>query len=114
MMITEFFSALLLTVIIESIVAFIMRYRGKFFYLVLILVNIITNPAINFILLLVYQLGIYKLYIIAQVTLEIFVVIVEWKILKYAFPEEKKSLLLLSFSMNSASYIFGSLILKLL
>lgn len=109
-MIIKFFSALILTILIESITAYMLGYRGKLLYLTLLLINIMTNPTINLVLLLIYQMNNYTAYITSQLLLEILVVIVEWRLLKYTYPKEKKSLLLLSIIMNSASYLFGLII----
>lgn len=109
-MIIKFLLALMLTIIIESMTAYMLGYKGKLFYLTLSLINIITNPSINLILMLVYQINNYTAYITSQFLLEILVVIVEWWLLKYTFPKEKRSLLFLSIIMNSASYLFGLII----
>jgi len=44
----NFTVSLFLTLIIEIIVAFFFRMRGKYEILLVVLVNILTNPAVNF------------------------------------------------------------------
>lgn len=110
---SSFIAALLLTIGAESLAAFLMGYRGRVFFAVLALVNLMTNPLLNYILLLVPMLGLERWYYPILALLELGVVLVEWRILRYALQREPKSLLLLSALVNAASFLAGVLIFGL-
>lgn len=96
---------LALTEIIEALAAFLSGYRDKKFFIVLILINIITNPLLNCILTILYYFHI-ETFIITPV-LETFVVLGEWKLFEYALGKGERSYLLLSLIINLASYLIG-------
>lgn len=108
MIVSNFITAFLITSIIECLIAFLAGYRGKRFFLTVVLINLITNPALNYILLVLYSFNFLNL-LPAVLVLEIIVVIVEWRILTYAFGEKRK-FILLAVLMNAASYLTGLLI----
>ncbi|HBM80820.1 MAG TPA: hypothetical protein DD426_08285 [Clostridiaceae bacterium] len=112
MLINNFLLALLLTIMIESIVAFFLGYRDKRLYITLILANIITNPALNYILALIYYMGMYRLYKPAEIFLEIAAVIIEWRLFVYALDRNSKSMLKLSLAINVSSFLAGLLIFR--
>ena len=97
--------ALVLTEIIEALAAFLSGYRDKKFFIVLILINIITNPLLNCILMILYYFHIES-FIITPV-LEAFVVIGEWKLYEYALGKCERSYLILSLIANLSSYLIG-------
>ena len=102
---------LVLTIAIEELVSLILGRRGINRVLAVVAVNIGTNPLLNFILYVI------RLYITVPrigfiVTfLEIAVVIIEWRIYVYLFPEDKKGALLYSLFLNATSYLFGLFLL---
>lgn len=100
--------ALLLTEAVETITALLLGYRGKKFFKVLILINIITNPALNIILNIMYNIGIYNYAVLTL--LEVMVVFGEWRLFKFALGSSKKSFLSLSIIINLSSYIAGVLL----
>lgn len=110
MLISRFAAAFLVTDFVESIAAYALGYRGKLFYEVLFLINLISNPALNYILSLMYLFKLYSLYHAVRVILEFAVVILEWRILYSVFKNNSKKLLLLSAVMNMASYGAGILL----
>ncbi len=110
MIINNFIVPLLLTIIIECIVAFLLGYRRKKLFICVILVNFITNPFLNYIIILISYLGLIKLYLFFVIPLEIAVVFVEWGILQYTLGLGRKKMFLLSFLMNLTSYAIGLLI----
>ena len=113
MQISNLIAPLVLTVVIECMTAIIMGYRGKYLYITLVLVNVITNPLLNYIVSVVSLLWpVGSRYLI--IPLELAVVLTEWKLLSYAFPEKQKSFLTLSVLMNAVSYLTGLLITFLL
>lgn len=112
MILENFIRALILTEIIEAIAAFLLGYRGKRFYIVLMLINVLTNPLLNFILIVLYYFHIESLIITP--VLEVFVVIGEWKLFEYALGKQEKSYLFLSIIINLSSYLIGLLFNKIL
>lgn len=105
----NFITALVLTEVIEISVAFLLGYRGKKFYAVLILINIITNPLLNCILMILYYFNINS--IIITPVLEVLVIIAEWRFFKYVLGRNEKSYLFLSVLINLSSYIIGLIII---
>lgn len=101
----NFIKALVLTEAVEAMAAFLMGYRDKKFYTVLIIINIITNPMLNCILMILFYFNIKSLII--TLVLEVLVVIVEWRLFVYALNKHDKSYLLLSIIINLSSYIAG-------
>jgi hypothetical protein len=110
MIVISLISAFLITAIIEFIVAYLMGYRGKDFYIILALVNVITNPLLNYVLLILYFFNLLYYDFAVIIILEILVVLSEWRILSWAMPKQDKSFLLLSIVINVSSYLVGVLL----
>ena len=92
--------------ITEIVVTLLFGFRTKVFIVLIILINFITHPLLNFIIQILYALKVdVNLYYI--IPLEVAVIIVEWILLVYVFEKPKKKLLLLSFTMNTASFLAG-------
>ncbi|MCL2144322.1 MAG: hypothetical protein FWH43_02335 [Endomicrobia bacterium] len=100
---------LTLTIIIETSVALILT-RDKKFILLVIIAQIITNPALNF-LIQTYP----ELYFnpVAILLLEIAVVIIEWLFYLAFYGKKPLKLFLFSLLANAGSYFFGVFIQKL-
>jgi len=107
MLTSSYLVTLLLTLIIEILVAFVFGYRNKFVLLSIIFVNLITNPLLNCILWLNTSLGFFTTITTNLILLEILVVIAEWLLLVFALRQSFKSLLLLSLTMNFVSFSVG-------
>jgi hypothetical protein len=75
-----------------------------------ILVNLVTNPSLNYLLCLNDDLGIIRHRLPLILFLEIGVVLIEWALLVFALRGNKKSLFALSLAMNASSYLTGVLI----
>lgn len=103
-------SALLLTEVIEFITAYILGYRGKEFYKTLALINILTNPLLNYIIQVLFFFKLLYFRFPIVILLEVFVVIAEWRIFYYVFSKESKSYLGLSVIINASSFLIGLLI----
>lgn len=110
MIIIHMLIALILTDLIESATAFALGYRGLQIYIVILLINIITNPALNLIMQVVYLFFNRKMAIGWVLFLEILVVVLEWRILVYVYPKRSKQMLCMSAVMNAASYVGGIII----
>ena len=110
MIIINLISALLLTEAVEFAAAYFMGYRGREFYITLALVNIITNPLLNYILIVLCTFKLLHFPLITVLILEISVIVGEWRILSYAMGKKGKTFLGLSIVMNISSYLTGILI----
>jgi len=99
-----------MTVVIESGVAFALGYRSHRDLKCVFLVNVITNPALNFILIA------HNIFMgkspseLLIFVLEALIVIIEWRLLAKATNHGSKKMFLLSLAMNSASYLIGLLL----
>lgn len=102
--------ALLLTEIVEIAVALVLGYRRAREIIAVILVNLVTNPALNYLLFLNDSFGVIRQRLPLILFLELGVVLVEWALLVFTLRRNKTSLLVLSFTMNTCSYLTGVLI----
>lgn len=103
---TEYFIALILTIVIETTVAAIMGYRSRRMLTAVIIVSLMTHPALHYLLWLNTEYRIVAQWP-ALFVLEGVVVIVEWLLLCFVERELRFRLLLLSFAMNLASFGIG-------
>ena len=102
--------AFLLTIGLETTVAWLLGYRKRAEIAAVFWVNVFSHPLLHLVI------GIVGLVRAASVSsgeilfLEVCVVLVEWQLLCYALPRQSKMrLLLLSLAMNCVSYYFPSL-----
>jgi hypothetical protein len=102
--------ALLLTEIVEIAVALFLGYRRPREIIAVFLVNLVTNPSLNYLLFLNDYFGIVRHRFPLILLLEAGVVLVEWALLVFALRGNKLSLFVLSFAMNTSSYLTGLLI----
>ena len=108
-MFARYILALLLTLAIEAGVAWLFGFRSLRSQLTVALVNVITNPILNVLLLLLAWLGVdVTLWLISL--LEVSVVAAEWGLLVYAFGKPKGRLFALSLAANAASFLAGILL----
>jgi len=110
--ISNLFLALFLTIAIELIVSFILGFRNKKEIIAIILINIITNPVLNYLLLINNYFNIFKANVFIVLFLEVLIVLAEWKLLVYIIEGKSYKLLKLSFMINFCSYIAGVLIFR--
>ena len=104
---------LFLTIIIEMIIGILLGIRNKKDILNIILVNIVTNPIVVTIPILIYLYFGYKYEIISLYILEIITVIVEGFIYLKVLNNKKINPFLLSLLLNLSSYLIGELINRL-
>ena len=102
--------ALLLTEIVEITVALFLGYRRPPEIIAVILVNLVTNPSLNYLLFLNDHFGVIRERFPLILFLEAAVVFIEWAFLVFALRRNKKSLFVLSLAMNTCSYVTGGLI----
>ncbi len=104
---------LLITVFVEVIIAFILKYRKKDLLNVM-LVNILTNPLLNSTAVYInfyYGLKAREIFV---VIFEIIVVIIEGMIYHKYMNRRKINGYLLSLILNVSSYIIGLIINKII
>lgn len=103
---------LLLTIIIELIIALILQVREKRDIINVILVNIITNPIVVIIPVILYLKYGYTVEKISLYVLEVLTVLVEGLIYKKVLNYKKINWFLLSLILNGSSFIIGEIINK--
>lgn len=104
MLLNVLIKCLLITILIEFIGAIIIGIRDKKDILIIILINILTNPILNIIYLIV---TIYLKFInekIALYILEVLVVVIEGVIYKKYFEYKKINPFIISIILNTLSY----------
>ena len=103
--------ALLLTLAVELAVAWLLGLRSRTQLLSIVLINVVTNPLLNYLLLVN---GYFHLVVQTRaltVCLEAGVVLAEWALLVWALRLKTTKMLALSVVMNASSYFAGLLIL---
>ena len=104
---------LICTIIIEVIVALILGVRDKKDILNIVLVNVVTNPiVVSLPVLMLVKYG-YNVRMITLVILEIITVIVEGLIYLRVLKYKKINPFLISLILNASSYLIGEVINKL-
>lgn len=105
--------ALLLTILIEEAVAVFFFGKKWIGYLLVLLVNVVTNPIINLLYLWLNEYLYIAPYSPIMILLELTVVPAEYMLLAHGLNSSRRRWLVLSFLMNSASYITGLVILPM-
>lgn len=100
---------LLLTVAIEGGIAWLFGFRTGASQLTMAMINFITNPVLNLLLLFLAFLGVEGTLLLVTF-LEIPVALAEWGLLVYAFGEPKGPRFALSLAANAASFLVGVLV----
>ena len=104
--------ALVLTIIIESAVAWLFGLRSRRELLTIVLINVITNPLLNYLIAVNNSFSLISQTNILIWCLEVIVVFTEWRLLVWVLRQNSKKMLLLSFVMNACSYGAGLLIFR--
>jgi hypothetical protein len=102
-----FLQPLLLTILIESGIAWLCGVREGRFFLAMLWINCITNPLLC---LFLFHIGNFSHTGIVVVSLEILIVLVEWRLLVSVFPGQQRRMFFLSLAMNAGSYLSGVLL----
>lgn len=103
--------ALLFTLLVELVIAIFFGFKTKIDFIAIVLVNLITNPTLNYWLLLNRNFSLIEINLTSTLLLELIVILVEWKLLVFSLPRKSKRLLVLSLIMNVCSYTLGFLVL---
>ena len=109
MILSFYLLALFLTLITELAVAWILGYRKRKYFWVILAVNFITHPLLGCFLWLNSIKTILSLNYITVVLLETVIVIIESGLMYLILREKYFDLLKLSFSINLASFLLGFL-----
>jgi hypothetical protein len=102
--------ALVITIVIEVGIAWLFRLRSKNELLTIILINVITNPLLNYLLLINDHFHLVNQTNVLILVLEICVVLAEWRLLLWVLRQGVKKILVLSLTMNACSYLAGLLV----
>lgn len=108
------FSTLTLTLVLEvPLGAWIMRRKDSI--IPLILINLLTNPALNAALMIIFTLTQnYAVYLIVVIIGEIAVFLGEGLLIGFLCDLPPKKSIIISTTINAASLILGSAILSLI
>jgi hypothetical protein len=107
MPVNSLLEALVLTEIIELPVAYAAGLRSKIGLATLAVANLATNPLLNFVLLLIASQTGKTPGMEIIIPLECLVIIAEFGILFYVLRKDKRKLLLISLTVNAASFGIG-------
>lgn len=102
--------ALLFTVFIEEAVAVFFFRKERIGYLLVLLVNVVTNPAVNMIYTVINMYTRIPPYGAVVILLELLVIWVEYRLICHALNNRGKRWLVFSIAANAASYIIGLLL----
>ncbi|PIR78571.1 MAG: hypothetical protein COU28_00885 [Candidatus Magasanikbacteria bacterium CG10_big_fil_rev_8_21_14_0_10_36_16] len=111
-LISSYLLALFLTMVIELGVALFLGFRKKIEIIAIIFVNLLTNPILNYLLLVNNHFSFFKTNLLIILLLELLVVLAEWKLLLYIIQDKSSKIFKLSFVMNFCSYIVGVIIFR--
>lgn len=106
--------ALGLTLLIELSVALAMGWRTRTDLAGIAVVSIITNPFFVlsvYVLLLVFRDLTPRPLVLFMIACEIVIVLVEWRLLRWALKKDSRKTLLLSAVMNTASFLAGLVVM---
>ena len=103
-------TAFSITIIIETLLAYILKIREKEDLLNIIIINFITNVALNIFIIISSKL--FNKLIINILLLEIVIIVVEGIFYKKKLSYKKINPFLISLILNTASYLF-SIIIKI-
>ena len=103
-------TAFSITIIIETLLAYILKIREKEDLLNIIIINFITNVALN--IFIIISSILFNKLIINIILLEILIVVIEGIFYKKKLSYKKINPFLISLILNTVSYLF-SIIIKI-
>jgi len=106
-------TALFLSILIECAIAFAFGFRQRSLFLAIATINLITNPILNYLILIIQSLALFRVDFFVLLIFEFGVVFIEWRLLSFSAFGNTKKLLLLSLAMNLCSFASGLLIFDL-
>ena len=108
-----FMTALSLSILIECVIALGFGFRERSFFLAVATTNLITNPILNYSILIIQSLNLFRVDFFVLLIFELVVVLVEWRMLVFSVSGSAKKLLILSLVMNLCSFASGLLLFSL-
>jgi len=105
--IENFAVALVLTIFAEWFIVYLFGFRDKKTFLAVMLVNLITNPLMNFFISFLQGLNLFAFNFFSLLIIELAVVVVEWQMLVYSLIGDSKKFLFVSLAMNMFSFSCG-------
>lgn len=106
----ELLPPLLLTLLVELSVGVLLGYRRWDQMAAILLVNLVTNPPLNYLVILNNHYSFFTLTLPIILGAETAVVFVEWGLLVFALKGNPRKLFGLSLAMNTCSYAVGILV----
>jgi len=106
--------ALLLTILIEWVVVIMFGFRERSIFFAVAAINLITNPILNYSILIIQSLNLFRVDFFVLLIFELVIVLVEWRMLVFSVCESAKKLLVLSLVMNLCSFASGLLLFYLI
>jgi hypothetical protein len=104
-----FLQPLLLTILVESGIAWFCGVREGRFFRAMVGINCITNPLLCLFLL---HVGDVSRTGIVVVGCEVLIVLVEWRLLVAVFSGQQCRMFFLALAMNAGSYLFGLILYR--
>ncbi len=101
---------LLLTIIIECLLAFLLKIKRKNDIINIIYVNCITNPILNYLMIVIDYFFSKRIFNIILIFLELMVICFEYNFYKKNSSYKKVNPLLLSWILNLSSFTLGLII----
>jgi hypothetical protein len=105
-------AALVITVLMELGVALLFGLRCKTELWGIVLINVVTNPLLNYFLAVNGYLHLFSHQGVLVLCLEVAVVLAEWRLLLWVLRQGATKMLALAVSMNACSYLAGLLLLR--
>ena len=105
--------ALLIAVVVEVVVALLFGYRNKRGITTVVLINLFTNPIVNYLVVRSIYFGRAQISGATIVGVEVAVVLAEWFLLWFVLQKDPKKLFWLSVIMNLASYLVGWIVFSI-
>jgi len=107
-------TAFALTLLTECGLAYLLGVRPWASLVGIASINLMTNPALGFVMIVVSSLSASRFGILATLlTLEIVVILVEWRLLLRVVGRPARRAFALSALLNSASFLVGLVVLGL-
>ena len=101
---------LILTIVVECGITLLLFRKGEYTYYILLL-NLLTNPLLNFIMLVYFSYIGMKFYYAVLYALEVVVVVAEGLLFAKLSGFKRWKALLLSLGLNGCSYAVGLVVL---
>ena len=99
-----FLQPLLLTILIESGIAWLCGVREGRFFRAMVWINCMTNPLLCLFLLHFDGLSLTGITVVGC---EVLIVLAEWRLLVSVFPDQSRRMFFLACAMNGGSYLPG-------